>query len=54
VTAPSWSFSETSVTVPVCENHGAAVSVNLKVSALLDLEVPAESVRHSEGLVTFA
>lgn len=52
VTAPRWSFSDTSVSVPTCGEH-VAESVTLKVSGLIDLEVPTHSMRHSEGLVTF-
>jgi len=37
VPAPKWDFDDTSVTVDVCEDHGAAHSVTLKVAAVYDL-----------------
>jgi hypothetical protein len=53
VAAPSWAFTDTSVEVPACDSHDGIVSVTLKVSGLIDLEIPTYRVRHSEGLVTF-
>ena len=53
VGAPSWSFADTSVEVPVCGDHGAAVSARVKVSAIADLYVPESAWQHTDGLVTF-
>ena len=53
VESPKWSFQSTSVEVPVCADHVGVVSVTMKVSGLIGLEIPTYSVRHSEGLVTF-
>lgn len=51
VAAPAWSFSDTSVEVPTC-GCSPVVSVRIKTSALIGLEVPAETLRHKDGLVT--
>ena len=37
VELPAWEFSQVEVEVPVCNNHGAAVSVSLRTSALAGL-----------------
>lgn len=52
--APKWSFADTSVEVETCGGHGPILSVTVKTSALLGLEVPASRLRHSEGLAVFS
>lgn len=54
VEAPSWSFGDNSVDVPVGGEHPGVVSVSLRVSALIDLAVPVNDLVQSDGLVVFA
>jgi hypothetical protein len=53
VSEPRTTFADTSVTVPVCGDHGATVSVTIKKSAMADLYPVTYTVRHPEGLVSF-
>lgn len=58
VPAPTFTFTDTSVTVGACGDcrtaHGLVSAVVRKSTLLGELDVPTYTVRHSEGLVAFA
>lgn len=56
VPVPSFSFTDTSVDVKVCDDcqMTGLISVRIRKSWLIDLQTPTYSVRHRDGLVTFS
>lgn len=55
VAVPPFTFAETSVEVTVCGKcqETGLVSVKVRKSGLLDLEVPTYGLRHRDGLAVF-